>query len=139
MSEVRVMDAVAALFAVTAVWAGLSSLYNMAAGFVLVFGLVLAARSIFSGASARRLVPRRPEARRLSGPVSALVTRVESAKRGSFFSQKEIADILTSAAGERTRLQMEREILEPPREGKRLKGSRYVAGLEHSIRVMDDD
>ncbi|MCL4355609.1 MAG: hypothetical protein JRM76_03580 [Nitrososphaerota archaeon] len=128
----------AALLVVVTV-VGLRVPYETAVAAASGLGIILALHSILSGTPVRPWVSSRHEVTPAPGPVVLLVAGINKARKGSYFSQAQVARILRAAKPRWTSESVSKEILEPPKEGHRLKGDEYVSNLRAVIEVLKDD
>lgn len=128
-----------AALATIAVGAGLGKSYQLCVVAVAGLGSVLSLRAVGLGGAVRPLTSPEGDSERKQGPVASMMKTLDGAKRGSFFFQNQIAVMLRQEAAERPGEALPREIIEPPKEGRRLKGDRYLTRLEAAVKVFKDD
>ena len=123
----------AVVLGAAAVAASLLFSYEGAVASVVLLGLALGARSVIDGAPLRQWVANRRPPSSKKGPVSFLAVTIVDARRGSYYSQSEIAVILRGLG---PKAGLSDQIMKPPEEGRRLKRGRYMTELENTIRVL---
>ena len=122
-----------------AVSEGLLGSYQVAVVIVAVLGFVFSMRSVGLGKAVRPFTTPRGEPAPGAGPVTSLVTAVEGARRGSYFFQAQIASVVRPGLANHPGVVPPKELVDPPREGRRLKGEEYLSGLEAVVEVLKND
>jgi len=130
---------IAVVLSMVAVVAGLRASYETTVAAILGLGFVVSMRSLISGGSVHPWGSSRRVAAPRSGPVTLLTASVNEARRGSYFFQSQIAAILRSAKPQMPKEAISRGVLEPSREGRRLKGDKYLFELEAGVEALRDD
>ena len=130
---------IAVVLSMVALVAGLRASYETTVAAILGLGFVVSLRSVISGGSVRPWGPFRREAAPRPGPVTLLTASVSEAGRGSYFFQSRIASILRSAKPQMPKEAISKGVLEPSREGHRLKGDKYLFELEAGVEALRDD
>ena len=123
------------VFGAAAVVASLLLSYEGAVVSIVLLGLALGVRSVLAGAPVRQWATHKRPHGSKKGPVTSLAVTLEDARRGSYYSQSEIAVILR---GMGPKAGLSDQIMKPSDEGRRLKGGRYMTELENTIRVLKD-
>ena len=96
---------------------------------------VLGADAVAGGVPVRQMVSAREAAPVGVGPVAAMAARVQSAKKGAYFAQAQIAGILRASGAEEVAGAVNPAVLNPA-DSDGLKGGRYVTELEHAVKVI---
>ncbi len=128
-----VLGYLAVVLGAAAVVASLLFSYEGAVVSAVLLGLALGARSVIAGAPVRQWVAHRTPSGSKKGPVSSLAVTIKDARRGSYYSQSEIAVILRGLG---PKAGLSDQIMKPSEEGRRLKRGRYMTELENTIRVL---
>jgi len=118
---------------------GLLGSYQVAVVTVAGLGLVFSMRSVGLGKAVRPFTTPRGEPASGAGPVTSLVTAVDGARRGSYFFQAQIASVVRPGLANHPGVVLPKELVDPPREGRRLKGEEYLSELEAAVEVLKDD
>lgn len=135
MNAPGVLGYAAVASAAAAVASGLVGSYEGAVAALLAMGLVLALRSAVAASTVRQWFRTERRARGNMGPVSSMAERIQSARRGSTFSQALISDVLAASGGA---THPPPEGLSPSESGPRLKGRKYMSELAKAVGVLGD-
>ena len=122
-----------------AVSEGLLGSYQVAVVAVAGLGFVLSMRAVGLGKAVRPFATPRGEPAPGAGPVTSLTTAVDGARRGSYFFQAQIASVVRPGLANHPGVVLPKELVDPPREGRRLKGEEYLSELEAAVEVLKDD